>query len=67
MPTVARLAQLSAKVEQLKRAIHRQQWSQGTFGVVKSNTKAVKNLRKALKRANYDLRQCILLMAAGRR
>lgn len=63
MPSVARLAQLSARVEQLKRAIRAQQWSSGTFGVRKSNTKAVKNLRKALKRANYDLRQCILLMA----
>ena len=67
MPTVEKLAQQSLAVEQLKRAIRAQQWTRDTFGVRKNNTKAVARLRSALKRANYDLRQTILMMAAGGR
>jgi len=67
MPTVEKLAQQSLAVEQLKRAIRAQQWTKSTFGVKKKNAKAVANLRAALKRANYDLRQTILMMAAARR
>ena len=67
MPTVEKLAQQSLAVEQLKRAIRAQQWTRDTFGVRKNNTKAVARLRSALKRANYDLRRTILMMAAGRR
>ena len=68
MPTVQELVRLSTRVQQLKAAIRRQQWSTNApFAVMKSNTKAVKRLKTSLTRANYDLRQCILLMAAARR